>query len=117
VKYEVQNPRYEIQRGSGDYMSTREMLERSGRGHLIDPYDVPKEYEYLIDLFWRIKSISGGIDAVIAPAILRDYCLDQGVLLNRQERGIIYSMDATLRGALADQRRANDKYMMQKANK
>jgi hypothetical protein len=92
-------------------MTTRQAYERSGHSDKIQDYQPSHDAAWIVPIFWNIKSISGGAGEVIKPGDLRDYCECQGVLLTRQERGIIYAMDAEFRAALAMQRADNDKYM------
>jgi hypothetical protein len=114
VKYETENPRYELQRGTGQYLTTRQAFERAGQESKIDDYE-PKGFSAgFVPIFWKLKSLCEGPSDPIKPAELKDYCDCQGVLLNRQDRAIIYSMDAEFRAALAKQRVDNDKFMASK---
>jgi hypothetical protein len=91
----------------------RQMLENTGRADRIDDYQPDPVYSYLIDAFWRVRQFCGSDDPV-NPSMLSQFCKDQGVLLNRQERDIIYRMDAEFRGALAKQRRDNERQAQNK---
>jgi hypothetical protein len=99
VKYETENLKYEFRKGSGEYMTLRQMLEKTKRGHLVDEYEPDPQFMYLVDLFWRVRQFCGQDDPV-SPHVLR---------------AIIYQMDAEFRGALSKQRRDNDRYAMQRA--
>ncbi len=92
-------------------------MERGGHADKIDDYFVSSEYEYLVEAFWQLKSLAGGLDSTITPSLLRDYCVDQAILLDRNERAIIYGMDAEFRGAISEKRREHERYMSQRARK
>jgi len=94
-------------------MTVRQMYEKTGREYRIDDYFPPVEYQYLIDAFWKIRSFCLQ-DEPMKPGLVREYCLDRGVLLNRDERGILYRTDAEFRAALNKKRRDNDRYMARK---
>lgn len=114
MKYETKSPRYEVSKGSGQYQSLREVLTKTEREDRIDPYQVSWRADHIVDLFWKAKAIAGEFSETLKPALITDYCKDQGVLLNRHERDIIYQMDSAFRAALSEKRAENDRIMAKK---
>jgi hypothetical protein len=92
-------------------MTLREVMERSGREDMIDEYLPDWKSDYLVNSYWNLRQFLPGLDDPITPGFLRDYCADQGILLTRQDRAIIYQMDAALRKALADKKADIERYM------
>lgn len=113
VYWETQTTR-EGTKGKGDYLTMRELAEKSGRANKIDDYSVSWAGREYVDVFWNARR---GIDnkTPISPRILADYCNDSGVLLDRHERDIIYRMDSAFRSAMEARRAENEKALMAKA--
>lgn len=115
AKYETTNPRYEDEAGSGNYMTTREAMERAGKS--VPEYAPDVEYHHIVSAFWELKRFCKEMADPITPDLMAHYLACQGALLSRDERSIIYKTDYALRGALAKERAKNDRYQMQKARK
>jgi hypothetical protein len=111
----MMDTRYEKVSGSGDYMTYREVLERSGRGDRIEDFAPSWRSSDLVSSYWKIKDILGSIDDPVTPQVLSAYNAELGFLLKRDERAIIYRMDATMRRELSKKRAANDKALADKA--
>lgn len=109
------DPRYEEVKGSGKYMTLRDMLERSGRSDRIDDYTPSWRSNYLIEVFWKLKSLLDEVSNPLHPGLVNDYCRDQGILLSREERSIIYQMDGEFRAALSKKQSDINRAMAEKA--
>lgn len=102
VKYETTSS-FEKQKGSGEYWTTREVYERSGKD--VPDYEPSIENQYLTSEFWQLKSYAGSIE----DPLRREYF--SGTLLDRNERAIILAMDAAFRSELTKVRHKNDKIL------
>lgn len=89
-------------------MTMRELAEKSGGAKKIDDYSVSWGGRQYVEVFWDLRGFYGH-DAAITPRILADYCADRGVLLDRNERDIIYQMDRAFRSAMGARKAENDK--------
>ena len=115
VKYETTNPRYVADHDTGEYLTTREAMDRAGKE--VPDYAPSPDMRYLVADFWNLKRYLPEISAPITPGLVRDYMECQGALLTRAERAIIYATDYALRGALADQIAKNERWKMKQARK
>ena len=111
------DPRYEEKSGSGKYMTLRAMLEKSGRSDRIADYSLSWRSEWLVSQFWKLKGFLADMATPLPPNIVRDYCHDQGVLLTREERDILYRMDSVFRAALSKKSSDINRAMAEKAKK
>ena len=96
-------------------MTLRMMLERSGRGDRIEDYAPSWRSQYLIEAFWKLKGFLDEMSTPLPPNIVADYCKDQGVLITREERNILYRMDSDFRAALSKKKSEIDRAMAEKA--
>jgi len=92
-------------------MTLRKVLEKSGQEDRIDDYLPSWKSEYLINAYWELRKFIPELSDPITPGLVNDLRADGSFLLNRQERGIIYQMDAALRNELSEKRAEIDRYM------
>ena len=109
------DPRYEEKSGSGKYMTFRRMLERSGRMDRITDYSLSWKSQWIVEQFWKLKAFLPSIETPLPPNVVLDYCRDQGVLITREERNILYRMDSDFRAALSKKKSEIDRAMAEKA--
>jgi hypothetical protein len=93
----------------------RQVLENTGRASRIEEYEPDYTCQHIVAAFWELKSLLSDITEPIPPQTVSTYIADQGLLLNRQERAILYQMDSAFRGALNKQRAENDRFLAEKA--
>lgn len=96
-------------------MTTAEAMFKAGQ----EPpdYSPPREFQYLVDHFWRLKQFCKEIGDPITPGFVRDWCEDQGVYMTPRDRFLVYTLDYSVRAALSKQRAENDRYFAQKQKK
>jgi hypothetical protein len=109
VTWDTKSPRYEIRSGSGDYLTLRQAYTRAGK----DPPSLspPLGWHWIIELFWRLKRFCGDPSEPITPGLVNDY----GYPLSFRERELIFDLDASIRNALSEKRRENDKWISEKS--
>lgn len=70
----------------------------------------PVGWDWLVDLFWRLKRFLPDAADPITPGLVRDY----GHPLTWTERELLFTIDSELRAALVKQRAENDRWVMEK---
>lgn len=96
-------------------MTKREAFRRSGQ--VAPRVHVHPTMRFVVDIFWRLKRFCAELTDPILPAVLRDYCEDQGIALSRFERHAVYTLDYEVRTALSAKRAENDRYISEKGRK
>lgn len=74
------------------------------REHQIPDIKVPTGCEYLIEMFWEMRSFVGPIDSdgVLDMSVIKDWQSHHGIKLDRWERVCMFETDRALRRAYYD---------------
>lgn len=113
MHWETQTTRYEEVKGSGKYLTMRAVMEKSGKTDNIDDYSVSWRGKPYVEAFQDLRRFYDA-DTPINPRMMADYCEDRCILLDRDERDIIYRMDSAFRYAMVARRSENDKALRDK---
>jgi hypothetical protein len=92
-------------------MTTREAYTRAGKS--VPENSPPMGWEWLVELFWKLKRFLPDLLDPVTPGLVRDY----GQSLTWQERELLFRLDYELRAALSKQRAENDRWQMEKGKR